>query len=200
MLKKVLAFVAMMYAAMAFAAVDVNKATAADLDAIKGIGPGISGKILDERKKGPFKDWNDLITRVNGVGEANAAKFSAEGMTVGGAAFAGAPAAKKDDKPMAKKEEKPAAKKEDKPMAAKAEDKPAADAKPVVAAPADKKDDAKAKAAEEKKMKAEEKAKAAEEKKAKAAEEKTAKADAKKDDKPVAKADAAKPAASAAKK
>jgi competence protein ComEA len=202
MLKKVLAFVVMMYAAMAFAAVDVNKATAAELDGIKGIGPGISGKILDERKKGPFKDWNDLITRVNGVGEANAAKFSAEGMTVGGSAFAGAPAAKKDDKPMAKKEEKPAAKKEDKPMA-KAEEKKADAAKPVAAAPAEKKDDkadAKAKAAEEKKMKAEEKAKAADEKKAKAAEEKKAKADAKKDDKPVAKADAAKPAASAAKK
>jgi competence protein ComEA len=200
MLKKVLAFVVMMYATVAFAAVDVNKATAADLDAIKGIGPGISTKILDERKKGPFKDWNDLITRVNGVGEANAAKFSAEGMTVGGAAFAGAPAAKKDDKPMAKKEEKPAAKKEDKPMAAKADEKPAA-AAPVAAAPADKKD---AKAEEEKKMKAEEKAKAAEEKKAKAAEEKKAKADAKadakKEDKPMAKADAAKPAASAAKK
>jgi competence protein ComEA len=204
MLKKVLAFVVMMYATVAFAAVDVNKATAADLDAIKGIGPGISTKILDERKKGPFKDWNDLITRVNGVGEANAAKFSAEGMTVGGAAFAGAPAAKKDDKPMAKKEEKPAAKKEDKPMAAKADEKPAAAAAaaaPVAAAPADKKD---AKAEEEKKMKAEEKAKAAEEKKAKAAEEKKAKADAKadakKEDKPMAKADAAKPAASAAKK
>ena len=198
MFKKLLAIVAMIYAAAAFAAVDVNKATAAELDAVKGIGPGISGKILDERKKGPFKDWNDLITRVNGVGEANAAKFSAEGMTVGGAAFAGAPAAKKDDKPMAKKDEKPAAKKEDKPMAA-AEAKPAA-AAPVAATATDKKE-------EEKKMKAEEKAKAAEGKKAKAEADKKAKADvketkadAKKDDKAMAKADAAKPAASGAKK
>ena len=61
MLKKILAIVAMLYAAAAFAAVDVNKATAAELDAIKGIGPAISGKILDERKKGNFKDWNDFI-------------------------------------------------------------------------------------------------------------------------------------------
>lgn len=101
MLKKILAIVAMLYAAASFAAVDVNKATAAELDAVKGIGPGISAKILDERKKGAFKDWNDFIDRVKGVGDANAAKFSAEGMTVNGAAFKGAaaaPAAKKEDK------------------------------------------------------------------------------------------------------
>ena len=85
MLKKILAIVAMLYAAAAFAAVDVNKATAAELDGIKGIGPGISAKILDERKKGNFKDWNDFIERVKGIGETNAAKFSAEGVTVGGA-------------------------------------------------------------------------------------------------------------------
>ena len=107
MIKKILAVVAMLYAAVAFAAVDVNKATAAELDGIKGIGPGISTKILDERKKGNFKDWNDFIGRVKGVGETNAAKFSAEGMTVGGAGYKGAapaaPAAKKDDKPAAAK-------------------------------------------------------------------------------------------------
>ncbi|PKO44330.1 MAG: hypothetical protein CVU30_04610 [Betaproteobacteria bacterium HGW-Betaproteobacteria-3] len=109
MLKKILAIVAMLYAAASFAAVDVNKATAAELDAVKGIGPGISSKILDERKKGSFKDWNDFIDRVKGVGDTNAAKFSAEGMTVNGAAFKGAaaaPAAKKEDK---KAEAKPAA-------------------------------------------------------------------------------------------
>ena len=101
MLKKILAIVAMLYAAATFAAVDVNKATAAELDGIKGIGPGISTKIIDERKKGNYKDWNDFITRVQGVGEGNAAKFSAEGLTVNGAGFSGAAAAP------AKKEEKP---------------------------------------------------------------------------------------------
>jgi competence protein ComEA len=111
MLKKILAIVAMLYAAASFAAVDVNKATAAELDGIKGIGPGISTKIIDERKKGNYKDWNDFINRVQGVGEGNAAKFSAEGLTVNGAAFSGAPAApaKKDEKPAAK-DAKPAAK------------------------------------------------------------------------------------------
>lgn len=133
MLKKILATLAMLFAAAAFAAVDVNKATAAELDGIKGIGPGISGKILDERKKGNFKDWNDLIDRVKGVGEGNAAKFSAEGMTVGGATYKATAKTKKDDKPVAaKKDEKPAAaamaKKDDKPVAAaKKDEKPAAE-------------------------------------------------------------------------
>ena len=96
MLKKILAIVALLYASMAFAAVDVNKATAAELDGIKGIGPGISTKIIDERKKGNFKDWNDFIERVKGIGDGNAAKFSSEGLTVNGAGFKGtatAPAA-----------------------------------------------------------------------------------------------------------
>ena len=115
MIKKILAALLALFAAVAFAAVDANKATQAELEAIKGIGPAISAKILDERKKGPFKDWNDMVVRVKGVGEGNAAKFSTEGLTVNGAAFTGAPAkaaapvAKKDDKPMAKAEEKKAA-------------------------------------------------------------------------------------------
>ena len=87
MLKKILTFAVMLYAAVAFAAVDVNKATAAELDGIKGIGPSISGKIMEERKKGNFKDWNDLIERVKGVGEGSAAKFSNQGLTVGGSAY-----------------------------------------------------------------------------------------------------------------
>lgn len=104
MLKKILAVVAMLYAAACFAAVDVNKATEAELDSVKGIGPAISTRILDERKKGNFKDWNDFVVRIKGVGEGNAAKFSSAGLTVNGAPFKGAaPAAtlKKDDKPAA---------------------------------------------------------------------------------------------------
>src|SRR5689334_21583871 len=98
MFKKLLAQLAMvamaLFAASAFAAsVDANKATQAELETVKGIGPGISGKILDERKKGPFKDWQDLVDRVKGVGESSACKASAAGLTVNGASFSGAPAA-----------------------------------------------------------------------------------------------------------
>ena len=75
-----------LFAASAFAAVDVNSASEADLDSIKGIGPGTSTRILSERKVGKFKDWADLIQRVSGIGEKRAAKLSAEGLTVNGVA------------------------------------------------------------------------------------------------------------------
>lgn len=99
MLKKILAALAMFYAALSFAAVDVNTGSPADLDGVKGIGPALSGKIVEERKKGNFKDWNDFITRVKGVGDKNAAKLSAGGLTVNGAAYAGAPAKETKAKP-----------------------------------------------------------------------------------------------------
>lgn len=113
MLKKLVGIFLMISAAFAFAAVDVNKASVADLDSVKGIGPAISGKIIEERKKGNFKDWNDFIERVKGIGDGNAAKLSTAGLTVNGSSFSGAPAA--TTKPAAKtasKEEKakPAAK------------------------------------------------------------------------------------------
>jgi competence protein ComEA len=104
MFKKFLAVLAALFAAAAFAAVDVNKASQAELESVKGIGPAIASKILDERKKGSFKDWTEFVDRVKGVGEGNAAKFSAEGLTIGGAAYKGvaAAAAKKEDKSAAK--------------------------------------------------------------------------------------------------
>ena len=95
MLKKILAFVAMLYAAASFAAVDINKATAAELDAVKGIGPTMSRRIIDERKKGDFKSWEDVISRVKGVGESSAARFSAEGLTVRGESYKKASEARK---------------------------------------------------------------------------------------------------------
>jgi competence protein ComEA len=183
MLKKILALMVMLYATLSFAAVDVNKATAAELDGVKGIGPAISGKIVDERKKGNFKDWNDFIERVKGVGDKNAAKFSTEGLTVNGSGFNGAAAA-----PTA-----PAAKADTKPAAATTAAAPAA--APAPAAKEEKKDpkaEAKMKADDAKKAKAEEKAKKAEEAKAKKDAAKQAKEDAKKAkaDKKAAKAEA----------
>lgn len=82
-------------AAAAHAAVDANTASAADLDAVKGVGPGTSGKIMEARKSAPFKDWSDLIERVGGIGPKSAAKLSANGLTVNGKAYSGdgAPAA-----------------------------------------------------------------------------------------------------------
>lgn len=87
MLKKLLAFCALLFACAAFAAVDVNQASEADLDGINGIGPGLSQRIIAEREKGEFKDWADFIERVKGIGDKTATKFSASGLTVQGKRF-----------------------------------------------------------------------------------------------------------------
>jgi competence protein ComEA len=87
MFRKLIAIVLATFALSAFAAVDVNKASQAELETVKGIGPGLSGKILEARKTGAFKDWGDMVERVSGVGPGNAARFSQAGLTVGGAAY-----------------------------------------------------------------------------------------------------------------
>ena len=87
MIRKLIAIVLATFALSAFAAVDVNKASQAELETVKGIGPGLSGKILEARKTGSFKNWNDMVERVGGVGPGNAARFSQAGLTVGGATF-----------------------------------------------------------------------------------------------------------------
>ena len=87
MLKKLLLLATMFFAAACFAAVDVNKATEAELDGIKGIGPSLSGKILQARQKGLFKDWADLRQRVKGIGSKSAVKLSEAGLSVNGAGY-----------------------------------------------------------------------------------------------------------------
>ena len=47
--------------------IDINKASAADLRELPGIGPKLSQAIVDEREKAPFKSVDDL-RRVHGIG------------------------------------------------------------------------------------------------------------------------------------
>lgn len=117
-IKSFLGFVLALLAATAFAAVDVNQASQPELESIKGIGPSMSGRILDARKAGAFTDWGDLLTRVKGVGDGNATKFSAEGLTVNGKAYAAAPMAAKPAPKAAKADAGPAPVKASKPMPA----------------------------------------------------------------------------------
>ena len=72
------------------ASVDANTATQAELESVGAIGPSLAQDILRERRKRAFKDWPELIDRVKGIGQHNAAKFSAEGLTVNGAPYRGA--------------------------------------------------------------------------------------------------------------
>ncbi|CDG84687.1 putative DNA uptake, ComEA-like protein [Janthinobacterium agaricidamnosum NBRC 102515 = DSM 9628] len=120
----------------AFAQVDVNKADAAALDSVKGIGPVKSKQIIDERTKGGnFKDWADFESRVKGIGAKNSVKLSEAGLQVNGQAKPGADAVK----PKAAPATKAAAK--DAPAAAPAAEAAAA---PDPKSAADTKKDAKA--------------------------------------------------------
>lgn len=87
MLKKLLAVIFALYAALAMAAVDVNKATHSDLTEVKGIGPATATRIMDARKEGPFKNWEDLIGRVKGIADTSANKLSEAGLTVNGQTY-----------------------------------------------------------------------------------------------------------------
>lgn len=100
MFKTLAALVAFFACTVAFAAVEVNQAGPADLQSVKGIGPALTGKILEARKTGAFKNWNDFVARVGGVGEGNAKRLSEGGLTVAGVSYAqAAPAAKVEAKP-----------------------------------------------------------------------------------------------------
>lgn len=55
--------------------VDINRATAAELDGLKGIGPAKAQAIVEDREKnGPFATVDDLL-RVRGIGEKLLAGF-----------------------------------------------------------------------------------------------------------------------------
>ena len=104
MIKKLMLAVATLVAStgFAFAQVDINKADAAALDSVKGVGPSMSKAILDERSKGEFKDWADFQKRVKGVGDKKAAKLSEAGLQVNGKGKEGAVVAKAEAKAAAK--------------------------------------------------------------------------------------------------
>ena len=131
MIKKLMLAVATLVASMgfAFAQVDVNKADAAALDSVKGVGPAMSKAIIDERTKGgAFKDWSDFQKRVKGVQQKRAAQLSKAGLQVNGQSMEGAPMAAAKADAAAGKAEKAA-------KPAKASAKPAdSKAKPEAAA------------------------------------------------------------------
>ena len=115
MIKKLMFAIAMLVATMgfAFAQVDVNKADAAALDSIKGVGPAMSKAILAERTKGgDFKDWADFQARVKGVKDKKAIQFSKAGLQVNGKSKEGAEIVAETPKAdkSAKTKEAPAAK------------------------------------------------------------------------------------------
>jgi len=68
-------------------ALELNEATEAQLDGLRGLGPSRTARILQAREAGPFQSWADFMARVKGIKPATAAKFSAQGLTVQGAPY-----------------------------------------------------------------------------------------------------------------
>jgi len=65
-------------AGTAFASVDINTASQAELESVKGIGPARARAILEYRQQhGPFRSVDDL-TKVKGIGPASVDKMRAE--------------------------------------------------------------------------------------------------------------------------
>lgn len=68
-------------------ALDINQASEADLDSLKGVGPATTQRILAERGQAPFSSWADLMARVKGLRPPTARKLSGQGLTVNGTSF-----------------------------------------------------------------------------------------------------------------
>ncbi len=67
--------------------VDVNTATAAELEQIKGVGPSLAARIVAARNQGGrFRDAEELRQRVRGIGEANLKRMLGAGLLVSGPA------------------------------------------------------------------------------------------------------------------
>jgi len=76
-------------AAPAAAGVDANTATQVELEAIAGIGPALAARIVEERRKSPFRNLEELEQRVRGVGPASLRRMQQGGLVVRGARPAG---------------------------------------------------------------------------------------------------------------
>ena len=70
-------------AALAAPRVDANVAGAEALQTVPGIGPSTARRIVEERRRGPFRDLADLEQRVRGIGPASARRMAAAGLGVG---------------------------------------------------------------------------------------------------------------------
>ena len=128
---------AFVYIGAAFAAVNVNTASQAELEALNGIGPAKARAILDYRQKnGPFKSVDDL-KKVTGIGDKTLESIRKD-VSLSGATTL--PAAKPGAKPAAPASAKaaPAAKPASAPAAAPAADKATTDKakKPATKQPA----------------------------------------------------------------
>ena len=69
------------------AALELNQASEAELDGLRGIGPPFTRRLLAAREQRVFTDWQDLRKRVKGMGPKLSLSLSEQGLTVNGEKF-----------------------------------------------------------------------------------------------------------------
>jgi len=69
------------------AALELNQASEAELDGLRGIGPPFTRRLLAAREKALFTDWQDLRARVKGIGPKLSRSLSNQGLTVNGYSY-----------------------------------------------------------------------------------------------------------------
>ena len=69
------------------AALELNQASEAELDGLRGIGPPFTRRLLAAREQQLFTNWADLQARVKGMGPRLSLSLSEQGLTVNGEKF-----------------------------------------------------------------------------------------------------------------
>ncbi len=63
-------------------ALDLNTATRAQLEQLSGVGVTMAERLLEERARQPFRDWDDLVARVKGMRGARVERLREQGVRI----------------------------------------------------------------------------------------------------------------------
>ena len=61
---------------------DLNQATRAEIEAVRGVGVELADRMLKAREQGPFTDWAELRRRVKGVSRRALTGFKEAGFHI----------------------------------------------------------------------------------------------------------------------